>query len=318
MPMPHRIQQQLIRRRIQDKQGHARIRELRAALADLPNYKNGPYADLRKWVLAQIDQTRDRERRVNRDSISVPRQGAAQFAVVGPPNAGKSTLLQALSDVQIKTGDYAFTTTRPLPAVIRAGGVQVQLVEIPGLVEGATEDRGGGRALLGVVRNADGVVLCHPNGSPVDGLRRLVDDLATVGIDLPTVVAITRADENGDPAATRAAAAAVAARCVDDVEADLVVVSAIDDASLDALRDAVWRLTGLARVFLRKDDAVDPDPLALVPPVTVADVAAEIHGELASRCRGARLWGPGAQFPGQRVGRDHTLEESAIVEILDR
>src|SRR4029079_2129750 len=102
-----------------------------------------------------------RSRVVHRDSIAVRREGAAQIALVGPPNAGKSSLLQALSSIQIKTGDYAFTTLRPVPALTRIRGVLVQLVEIPGLIEGAAEDRGGGRALLGVLRSADAIVLCQ-------------------------------------------------------------------------------------------------------------------------------------------------------------
>src|SRR5436309_5751347 len=143
MPMPHRTQQQLIKRRLVGKEGAERVRELRRALAELPNYKNGPYADLRKWVNAQLEETRTRGRVVHRDSIGVRREGAAQVALVGPPNAGKSSLLQALSNIQIKTGDYAFTTTRPVPALTRVGGVLLQLVEIPGLLEGAAEGRGG-------------------------------------------------------------------------------------------------------------------------------------------------------------------------------
>ena len=122
MPIPHRTQQQMIKRRLVGKEGSERINELRAILTELPNYKNGPYADLRKWVNAQIDATRVRSRVVHRDSIAVRREGAAQVAFVGPPNAGKSSLLQALSNVQIKTGDYAFTTTRPVPALTRIGG----------------------------------------------------------------------------------------------------------------------------------------------------------------------------------------------------
>ena len=51
-----------------------------------------------------------RKKVVHRDSIAVRREGVAQIALVGPPNAGKSSLLQALSSIQIKTGDYAFTT----------------------------------------------------------------------------------------------------------------------------------------------------------------------------------------------------------------
>src|SRR5438093_11050490 len=136
MPMPHRTQMQLIKRRLVGKDGAEKVRELRAILAELPGYRNGPYADLRKWVESELERTRVRKRVVNRDSIAVRREGAAQIAVVGPPNAGKSSLLQALSNIQIKTGDYAFTTTRPVPALTRVGGVLLQLVEIPGLLEG--------------------------------------------------------------------------------------------------------------------------------------------------------------------------------------
>src|SRR3954463_11425535 len=170
MPMPHRTQMQVIKRRLVGKEGSERVRELRAILADLPDYRNGPFADIRKWVNSQIEQTRTRAKVVHRDSISVRREGAAQIAFVGPPNAGKSSLLQAVSNIQIKTGDYAFTTTRPVPALTRVGGVLVQLVEIPGLIAGAAEDRGGGRALLGVLRGADAMVVCHDASRPVDEL----------------------------------------------------------------------------------------------------------------------------------------------------
>src|SRR5438046_1337808 len=160
MPMPHRTQMQVIKRRLVGKEGGERIKELRAILAELPGYKSGPYADIRKWVTGQIEESRVRKKAVHRDSISVRREGAAQIALVGPPNVGKSSLLQALSEIQIKTGDYPFTTLRPIPALTRIGGVLVQLVEIPGLIEGANDDRGGGRALLGVLRSADAIVYC--------------------------------------------------------------------------------------------------------------------------------------------------------------
>ena len=141
MPMPHRTFKQVIKRRLVGKEGAERVRELRSILVELPNYKNGPYADLRKWVEGQLEETRSRSRVLHRDSIAVRREGAAQVAFVGPPNAGKSSLLQALSNIRIKTGDYAFTTTRPVPALTRIRGILVQLVEIPGLLEGAHQDR---------------------------------------------------------------------------------------------------------------------------------------------------------------------------------
>ena len=149
MPMPHRTFAEVAKRRLVGKEGSDRVATIRALLGELPGYRNGPYADLRKWLEGELERTRVRAKVLHRDSLQVRREGAAQIALVGPPNAGKSSLLQALSDIQIKTGDYAFTTLRPVPALTRIGGVLVQLVEIPGLLEGAHDDRGGGRALLG-------------------------------------------------------------------------------------------------------------------------------------------------------------------------
>src|ERR671931_2330224 len=183
VPMPHRTQMQVIKRRLVGKEGAERIRELRAILAELPNYRSGPYADIRKWVNAELETTRGRARVVHRDSIAVRREGAAQVALVGAPNAGKSSLLQALSNVQIKTGAYAFTTTRPVPALTRIRGVLVQLVEIPGLIEGASDGRGGGRALLGVLRGADAMVLCQDATAPVDALRGIRAELHAARIE---------------------------------------------------------------------------------------------------------------------------------------
>jgi small GTP-binding protein len=298
MPMPHRIQLQMIKRRLAGKEGAERTRELRAILAELPNYRNGPYADIRKWVNGEIGETQARGRVLNRESIAVRREGVAQIALVGAPNTGKSSLLQALSEIQIKTGDYAFTTTRPVPALTHIRGVLVQLVEIPGLIKGASEGRGGGRALLGVLRSADAIVYCHAAGRPLDELETVRAEVAAAGIELPSILAVTKADE---------------AAPAGHPELDVVPVSILDEASLERFREAVWRLTGLVRILLR-----DGEPVALRPPVTVADVAGTIHHDLAERCTGARVWGPSARFPGQRVGRAHALADDDAIEIIDR
>jgi len=301
MPMPHRTFKQVIKRRLVGKEGAERARELRAVLAELPNYRNGPYADLRKWVTAELEASRLRSKVVRRDSIAVRHEGAAQIALVGPPNAGKSSLLQALSNIQIKTGAYAFTTTRPVPALTRVGGVLVQLVEIPGLIEGAPAGRGGARPLLGVLRNADAILFCHDADAPIEQLQAVMDEVTEAGIERPAVIAATKSDE-ADGAALRATFP----------EYQVVEVSVLDDASVERLREAIWQLTGLMRVYLRDGE----DPIVLHPPATVLDVADAIHHDLGVRCTGARVWGPSAHFDGQQVGRAHLLEDRDTVEIL--
>ena len=308
MPMPHRTFAALAKRRLVGKEGKERIREVRALLAELPDYKNGPYADLRKSLLAEIEDTRVRSSAVHRDSIAVRREGAAQIALVGPPNVGKSSILQALSEIQIKTGDYPFTTLRPVPALTRVSGVLVQLVEIPGLLGGASEDRGGGRALLGVLRSADAIVYCARAGHSAEDLETVRDEVEIAGIDKPAILAATRADEVSEADIDRLADAFPDLR--------LVRVSVIDTASLEELRDAIWQLTGLIRVFLRTNGSVDDEPAALREGATVADVADSVHHDLGATFSAARIWGPSARFDGQRVGRDHVVHDTDTVEIL--
>jgi small GTP-binding protein len=308
MPMPHRTFAQVAKRRLIGKEGRDRIREVRTLLAELPDYRNGPYADLRKTLLAEIEDTRVRSSAVHRDSIAVRREGAAQIALVGPPNVGKSSLLQALSEIQIKTGDYAFTTLRPVPALTRIGGVLVQLVEIPGLIEGAAQDRGGGRALLGVLRSADGIVYCGRAGGDPRELATVRAEVTAAGIDKPSVIAATRADEATPGAIDRMAAVMPGL--------DIVPVSILDEASLDAIREAIWRLTGLIRVRLRTNGVTEAEPIALEPGSTVADVADGVHHDLAAAFSGARVRGPSARFDEQRVGRDHVVLDGDVIEIL--
>ena len=305
--MPHRTFAQVAKRRLQGKEGSERVREINVLIGELPDYRNGPYADLRKWLQGELQRTRMRAKVVHRDSLAVRREGAAQVALVGAPNAGKSSLLQALSEIQIKTGDYAFTTLRPVPALTRIRGVRVQLVEIPGLIEGAAAGRGGGKALLGVLRGADAIVFCHAVTATVAELHTVRSELGAAGIDKPALLAATKLDEAPDGLARLTAA------CPD---LPVVGVSVLDDTSLDAFRDAVWGLTGLIRVFLRHGGEVDDEPVALHPGATVVHVAETIHHELAAACRGAHVWGPSARFEGQLVGRDHAVADGDVVEIL--
>jgi ribosome-interacting GTPase 1 len=193
-----------------------------------------------------------------------------------------------------------------VPALTRINGVLVQLVEIPGLIAGASEGHGGGRALIGVLRSADAIVLCHDASAPPDELRVVLAELEAAGVEKPSLLAATTADE-ARPEALAGAFPGL----------DVLGVSVLDDDSLEAFRQAVWGLTGLVRVFLRSAGENEEEPVALHPPVTVLHVADSIHHELAARCVGARVWGPSARFDGQRVGREHELSDGDAVEILD-
>jgi ribosome-interacting GTPase 1 len=185
--------------------------------------------------------------------------------------------------------------------------VLVQLVEIPGLIEGAADDRGGGRALLGVLRGADAMVLCQDSTAPFDDLRVVRAELEAAGIDKRSLVAVTKLDE-------------VAPQRVAEISEQLglpaIGVSILDDGSLNRFRDALWELTGLIRIHLRSPGQDEAEPHALSPGASVVDAARLVHHHLAETCAGARITGPSVKFDHQRVGRDHVLADGDTVEIV--
>jgi ribosome-interacting GTPase 1 len=184
----------------------------------------------------------------------------------------------------------------------------VQLVEIPGLISGAVQGRGGGRALLGVVRGADAIAFCHDVRAPLADLHQVRAEVANAGIVKPSLLALTKVDE---------ADAATFDRILGEVpDLATVGVSVLDDGSLDAFREAAWQLTGLLRVFTRRHGSEEADPLALPTGATVGDVAGALHRELAEAFEGARVWGSSVRFAGQRVGRDHPVADGDIVEVI--
>ena len=187
MPMPHQTFAQLIRRRLVGKEGSARLRELRLILDELPDYKNGPYADLRKWVNGEIAGTRVRAGVVHRDTLAIRREGAAQVAFVGAPNAGKSSLLNALagSERAIVT-EHAGTTRDLVRETLDLEGLQLTLVDTAGLraapdaieaegIRRARAELGRADLALAVIDATRADASSHYDGGASDLARELAD-----------------------------------------------------------------------------------------------------------------------------------------------
>lgn len=314
MPMPHADMKRLIQRRLRGTDGTARLQVIKECMSMLPGYKQGPYADLRKWLMREIEVTRKKRDTKHAEELFVPKDGDARLVLLGVPNAGKSSLLRALSRSRVEVGDYAFTTLRPIAATTEINQARIQLVEIPGLIEGARENKGSGRFYLGAAQTADAFLVLMPlEPGGIDGLKMLLEETRDVVEGRRALLVATKLDLPG------------ASSLLPEVEAfarraglPVVPVSAATGQGLESLISAIWDLTGLMRVFSKQGEKQDDRPFIVPRGSTVRELAAHIHKEMERNLQRAVVWGPSARFPGQAVGKDHVLQDCDRVELVTR
>ncbi|KAH7927375.1 developmentally regulated GTP-binding protein [Leucogyrophana mollusca] len=116
--------------------------------------------------------------------FDVQKSGDARVALIGFPSVGKSTLLSKATHTASETAAYEFTTLTAIPGVIEYQGARIQLLDLPGIVEGASQGRGRGRQVVATAKTAD-LILVMLDATKSEEQRRLLElELDAVGIRL--------------------------------------------------------------------------------------------------------------------------------------
>ncbi|MDY6789120.1 MAG: GTP-binding protein [Candidatus Nanohaloarchaea archaeon] len=133
------------------------------------------------------------------EGYAVEKTGDATVSLVGYPSVGKSRLLNRLTNAESEVGEYQFTTLDVVPGILEYRGANIQILDVPGLIGGAAEDRGGGKQILSVIRNSDMVILMT-DPERLDGFEKMEEELYNAGIRLdqePPEVKVTKKGKGG-------------------------------------------------------------------------------------------------------------------------
>jgi len=170
-------------------------------------------------------------------TIRLELQLIADVALLGLPNAGKSSIISALTGVEARIGAYAFSTTEPILGVMRRGDQTITLVDLPGLIEGASSGKGLGDRFLQHTKRVRAIVFVvdGTDPKPKDSLQTVAKELEKFEPDLahkPSLMVINKID----------LLSAVEQKKLKNDFPDAVFVSAAEKTNLKALEDRLIAL----------------------------------------------------------------------------
>lgn len=302
-----------------------KIQIVEAMLSIIPHHKGTDklIGQLRKRLSRLREETEARQRAGRRESLyQVQREGAAQVAMVGLPNAGKSMLLNALTNAESRVADYPCTTRLPVPGMLTVDNIQIQLIDLPPVTDDSVESW-----LYNFFRSADLLMLVADLAdAPTTQVEILIEELKSKRICLQetssekeaaigdifkkAIIVGTKADMHGAGQGFRELQQRYGKRL------DIYVLSAREGSNLHGLGGELFRCLDLVRVYTKAPGkkADRGKPFVLPKGSSVKDLAGKVHHDLAENYKYARVWGEN-KFDGQKVSSDYILEDEDIIEI---
>ncbi len=283
-----------------------KIKSLEHLLSVSPSHKGAE--KLRQEIKTKISKLKakvekERAKKGGGFSLSIKKEGAAQIALVGLTNSGKSTILKKLTGAKVEIADYPFTTKTPEIGVMDHHGVKIQLVEVPAFFEGFIESERG-PAFMSIARSADLIVIV------LDGRENCEGDLKIINNEFSKAFMVLKKIRQE--------------KTENEIKKCLVVVNKVMNnfrcsypvCWIDDLKHGIWNMLGLIYVQTKQQGKkADWPPVALKKGSSIRDLANLVHKDFVKNFKYARIWGKSVKHDRSTAGLDHTLEEGDVVEI---
>ena len=302
-----------------------KLETLEEMLAVIPKHKGTDKlrADLRRRVSKFKDQAQKRKSGARqKTAYSIEKEGAAQVAVIGPPNVGKSFLVSTLTKASPEVADFPHTTHKPTPGMVVYENIQFQLVDTPPITKEYIDP-----GLADFIRRADIlVIMLDLYADPLQQFDDTIDILEELrifpeGFPVPdnvskapfikkVMVVANKMDKPEDEETMEI----FLELC--DMKLPCLGVSLRTGKNLMTFIENLFDLAEVIRVYT-KVPGKEPDlnePFIIPRESTLEELACKIHKDFMKKMKHARIWGAAVR-DGQMVQRDYVMQDGDVVEI---
>ena len=307
------------------KTPESKIEALEEMLTIMPKHKGTDKlrADLRRRIAKLKEQAQQKKGGARRDAAyMIEKEGAAQIAVIGAPNTGKSALVAALTNASPEVAEFPHTTWKPTPGMAPYENIQFQLVDTPPITRDYLDPW-----MADLMRRADMLlVLLDLHDDPLQQLEEtlaVLQDLRIFpeGFPVPAdlrkspfikkiLVVVNKVDSENHREDYHAFLELA------EVNLPTIGVSLRAGSNLNGLLQLLYEFSGVIRVYT-KVPGKEPNraaPFVLPKMTTLEELAGKIHKDFVSKLKFAKIWGRGVH-DGQMVQKDYFLRDGDIVEI---
>ncbi|MBW2184741.1 MAG: TGS domain-containing protein, partial [Deltaproteobacteria bacterium] len=255
-------------------------------------------------------------------AYSIEREGAAQIAVIGPPNVGKSSLIATLTNATPEVADFPHSTWSPSPGMVLFENIQFQLIDTPPITMGYIDP-----LMVDLIRRADIlIILLDLHADPLQQLESTLCILQGLrifpdGVSIPeglkklpfikkVFVVLNKMDETEDEEDYEIFLE------LSETKLPTLGISVLSERNLTILIEKIYDMSDIIRVYT-KSPGKEEDfnvPFVLPKESTLEELAVKIHKDFTNKLKFAKIWGK-AVFDGQMVQRDYILQDGDVVEI---
>jgi len=297
-----------------------KIVALEEMLGIMPKHKGTDHlrAELRSRI-AKLTQQATKKSGTQRASMIIEKEGAAQVAVIGLPNAGKSQLVANITNASPTVAEYPFTTYAVSPGMMAFENIQIQLLDTPPLVPQFIE-----WWLPPMLRRADALLIMVDLGeAPLPQMEAVMEQLGKMrigvgeGKDEEEVLSWKKVLIAGNKLDLEGAGENYAAlQSAHGEQMPALAISAKEGTGFEELKLKVYQVLGIIRVYTKVPGEKPDfnDPIILERGSTVEDAAAAVHKDFRAKLKYARVWGSG-KHDGIMVKRDHILQDGDVIEL---